>query len=99
MVKLVPFVGHRHCVDDLTEGRRARPYVNYCERVRLREVWAEQQSIGKALRRSFHRKLRRCMKGGIGSHRHDTASPFVSAHEMARRNSEARIIRLVEFHL
>src|ERR1700687_2704282 len=50
MVKLVPLVGHRHRVDDLTEGRRARLYVDHCERVGLREVWAEQQSIGKALR-------------------------------------------------
>src|ERR1039457_4936310 len=99
MVKLVPLVGHRHRVDDLTEGRRAGPYVDHCERVGLREVWAEQQSIGKALRRSFHRKLRRCVKGGIGSHRHDTSSRLCRRSNMARRNSAANIALLVEFAL
>src|ERR1700676_4978285 len=49
VVKLVPLVGHRHRVDDLTEGRRAGLYVDHCERVGLREVWAEQQSIDKSL--------------------------------------------------
>src|SRR5450756_605462 len=33
MVKLVALVGHHHCVNHLTESRRARLYVDYCERV------------------------------------------------------------------
>ena len=33
MVKLIALVGHRQRVDDLTVGRRSRPYVNHRERV------------------------------------------------------------------
>src|ERR1700733_16233954 len=86
-------------MDDLTEVRRAAPYVDYCERVRLREVWAEQQSISKALRRSFHCKLRRCVKGGIGSHRHDTASPFASLKWRVWLRKKYRLIQTKVFRL
>jgi hypothetical protein len=59
--------GASHRVNHLTESRRARLYVDDCERIGLREVRAEQQSIGKVLRRSFHCKLRRCMKRRVGA--------------------------------
>ena len=76
MVELVALVGHRHRVDDLAEGGRAGLHVDHRERVGLREVRAEQQGVGEVLRRSFHRKLRRCVEGRIRPHRHWSASLF-----------------------
>ena len=74
MVELVTLVRHRHRVDDLTEGRRAGFHVDHCERVGLRKVRAQQQSISEVLRRSFHSKLRRCVEGRIRPHHHLNAS-------------------------
>src|SRR5690349_9413428 len=65
MMKLIALVRHRHRVDDLTEGGRAGLYVDHCERIRLRKVRAEQQSICEIFRRSFHGKLWRCMEGWV----------------------------------
>src|SRR5215204_1732609 len=83
MVELVPLVGHRHRVDDLTVGRRARLHVDHRERVRFREVRAKQQSVGEVLRRSLHRKLGRCVEGWIGPHRHRKASLLLSRRSAA----------------
>src|SRR5260370_33653438 len=76
MVKLVALVGQRHRMDHLTIGGRSRLYIDHGERVGFREVRAEQQGVGEALRRSFDRKLRRSIKCGVGSDRHCTASLF-----------------------
>src|SRR5262245_2228244 len=77
MVKLVPLIGHRYCVDDLTKCGRAGLDVDYGEGVCLREVWAKQQRVGEIFWRSFHRKLRGCMKGGIRSHCHWNSSSIL----------------------
>src|SRR3981189_1188798 len=96
MMKLVALVGHRHGVDDLTVARRAGLYIDHGERVGLRKVRAEQQGVGEALRRSFHRKLRRCVKRRVWSHRHRTASLFaLVCTNMAQRHA-AELTRLVE---
>jgi hypothetical protein len=66
MVELLALVRHRQRVDDLAEGRRSGLHVDGCERIGLREVWAEQQSISEVLGRRFDRKLRRAWKVGSG---------------------------------
>src|SRR5882757_4438712 len=91
MVKLVSLVGHRHRVDDLTIGWRAGLHVDHGERVGFRKVRTKQQGVGEALWRSFHCKLRRCVKGGIWPHGHRTASLFAwTCTNMAQRR--ARIL-------
>ena len=47
MVELVALVGHRHRVDDLAISGRAGLHIDHRERVGLREVRAEQQSVGE----------------------------------------------------
>jgi hypothetical protein len=78
MVERVALVGHRHRVDDLAECGRAGLHVDHRERVGLREVGAEQQSVGEVFRRSFHRKLRGCVEGRIRPHCHWCSPLFAS---------------------
>ena len=76
MVKFVALVWHRHCVDDLRVARRARLDIDDGERIRLREVRAEQHGVSEVLWRRFHRQFRRCMKGRVGPKIHHDASLF-----------------------
>src|SRR4029453_1466697 len=79
MVELVALVGHRHRVDDLAEGRRARLHVDDRESVGFGEIRAKQQRIGEILRWSLHCELRRCVKGWIRPHCHRSFS--LEAHD------------------
>ena len=92
MMKFVTLVRHRHGVNDLAERRRVRLYVDHRQRVGFREIWTKQQSVGEVLRRSFHRKLRRCMKRGIWPDRHRTASLFclLVCTNVARRHAAGK---------
>ena len=65
MVELVALVGHRHRVDDLAISGRAGLHIDHRERVGLREVRAEQQSVGEVLWRSSI--IASAMRGRSGS--------------------------------
>jgi hypothetical protein len=96
MVELVSLVGHRYRVDDLAERGRAGLRVDDRERVRLREVGAEQQRVGEIFRRSFHRKLRGCVEGRIRSYCHRTSPPFHSRRMTTLVSGRACALRAAE---
>ena len=82
MVEFVALARHRHCVDDLAICRRAGLHVDYSERIGLREVRPQQQGVREFLRRRFHRKLRRRVKGRIRPHRQGS---FLPDHEFGKQ--------------
>ncbi len=57
VVKLVAGVRHRHRMHDFSVGRRSGLHVDHGERVGSGKIGAQQQRIGKFLRRRLHRKL------------------------------------------
>ncbi len=78
VVKLVAGVRHRHRVHDLAVRRRTGLHVDHGKRVGSGKIGAQQQRIGKLLRRRLHRKFGRSVKRRVGPHAHGDVLRMVS---------------------